>query len=232
MNNNRRYLNFVLILAMTITDTTSKAQLFNDYREYPKPSVIFVKLPTYSKRLAIYEKAKNIKYAKQLKEDAVNMQHELIEDFNTNFKFCNYYFYYDTVQSLLDNRQFVGNVYDKNMKLVNEPPVQPDDTTYQFAYFGYYVTEFDNSEKSQKGRENTYYTGTQSQRLVLLNHKMNRIPDPVPNGTNYDDRYLVARFIYKWSSTYKSKLFDIYYTAYAYVLDLQLNNYYNRKNTK
>lgn len=232
MNNNRRYFTLLLVLMLSIIQHAADAQLFATYLEYPKPSVILVKLPTYSKRLAVYENAKNHKYAKQIKEDAINMQRELIEDFNSNFKFCDYYFYYDTVQSLLDNGQFAGNLYDKNMKLVTESPIKPGDTTYQIAYFGYYVSAFGNTNKQKKGKEDTYVTGTQSQRLVLLDYKMNRIPEPVPNGTNYDDRYTFSRFVYKWSSTYKSKLFDIYYTAYAHVLSLQLDNYYNRQNVK
>lgn len=233
MNNNRRYFTLLLVLILLIIQHTANAQMFATYREYPKPSVILVKLPTYNKRFAIYENAKNYKYAKQIKEDAANMQRELIRDFNANFNFCEYYFFYDTVQDAVNNGQLAGNLYDKDMKPVTTSPIKEGDTTYQIAYYGSYVTEFGNPDNPKKGKENTYYAGTQSDRLVLLNYQQNRIPDPVPNGTNYDDRYLQFRNMRKWwYTTYKSKLFDISYTPYAQILSQHMNNYYNRKNVK
>lgn len=229
---NIRTLTYMLLMIAFIATNHSSAQILANYNEQPAPSAILVKLPTYSKRADMYEKAKNHKYAKQIKQDAANMQRELIEDFNTNFKYCDYYFFYDTVQDAIAQKQFAGNLYDKNLKLLTASPFKAEDTSYQIAYFGYYVSAFDNPDNPKKGKENTYYSGSQLQRLVLLNHQFGRIPDPAPNGTNYTDRYTFARFIYKWSVTYKSKLFDIYYTAYAHVLSLQMDNYYNRKNTQ
>eukprot|EP00388_Colpodella_angusta_P006499 GDKJ01019173.1.p1 GENE.GDKJ01019173.1~~GDKJ01019173.1.p1 ORF type:complete len:233 (+),score=-18.41 GDKJ01019173.1:87-785(+) len=232
MNRNRTYLTLLLMLFVMTKSHESIAQLFASYREFPKPTVIFVRLPTYTKRAAIYENAQNYSAAKQIKEDAVNMQRELIKDFNANFKFCDYYFYYDTVQESILEKKFVGNLYDKNMKPITASPLQPDDDTYQIAYFGYYITEFGKPDNPHKGKEDTYYPGSQLQRLILVDHKFERIPDPVPNGTNYDDRYMGFRARIRLAHTYKSKKFDIYYTPYAKILSLHLNNYYNRQNVK
>jgi len=233
MNYNRIFSTMQLMICLfAFVGNTAFAQVFVTYKEYPKPSAILVKLPTYSKRAAIYEKAKNYKSEKQIKADAAGMQREFIKDFNTNFTFCKYYFYYDTMQQAISDKQFAGNLYDKNLNIITTSPIAQDDTTYQIAYFGYYISTFDNPEDPQTGKENTYYTGTQLQRLILTNYKQERIPDPVPNGTNYDDRYMDFRARQRWINTYKSKTFDIYYTPYAKILNYHLNNYYNRKNAK
>lgn len=196
--------------------------------------MVLIKLPTYNKRILVYEKAKNYKYAKICRTDAANVQKEMIADFKENFSFCDYYFFYDTLTDAILNKQFTGILFDKNLNPVTTNPIAPDDTSYQIIYFGNYVSEFSevtDSKLAKSGRENTYNVGSQTKRLVLLNHSGNRIPDPVPNGTLYTrlPTFFSGNKKGKKKSkpVYKSKKFDIYYYPSTKYLSSHMNRYYN-----
>lgn len=212
------------------------SQIFKTYKPYPTPSVIMIKLPTYSKRIKVYENAKNLKSAEQLKKDAKNIQTLLIADFKNHFTFCDFYFYYDTVSEAIAERKFVGNLFDKDMKPITTSPVAEDDTTYQLVHYGYYVseqTEVTSNPKKLKSREDTYYTGTGRLRLVALNYKFGRLPDPVPNGTYYSPSPTFypnkrKKNRVKNATVYKSKKFDLYYGPAANNLSYEMDRYYRQ----
>lgn len=237
--NNRSFLYpfcyfFLFCIFFTNYEHNLHAQVIKRYLKYPKPSLVLVKLPTYHKRILVYEKAKNYKYAKICRNDAANVQKEMVADFKENFSFCDYYFFYDTLNDAILNKQFTGVLFDKNLNPVSVSPIAPDDTNYQIIYFGNYVSEIaevTDSKKDRPGRENTYNVGSQTKRLVLLNHNFDRIPDPAPNGTLYTrlPTFFSGNKKGKKKSkpVYKSKKFDIYYYPSAKYLSSHMDRYYN-----
>ncbi len=223
---------FILLLAVAVT---GNAQIIKTYKRYPAPGIILVKLPTYTNRLQVYQKANNVKYANQLKKDVSNIQRLMIADFKANFSFCDYYFFYDTTNDAIANRHFAGNLYDKDMKLVTSSPIAEDDTSYQIVHYGYYVselTEVTSNPRKLKSREDTYYSGTSRQRLVVLNYKFGRLPDPLPNGTFYSkspsiypSRAKKKRVII---GSYTSPKLDLSYQPLVANLSYEMDRYYNQ----
>lgn len=226
----------ITIAFLLLLSISGYSQIIKRYKRYPAPQIILVKLPTYATRLQTYEKAKNVKSAEQLKTDARNIQALMVADFKQNFTYCDYYFYYDTLSDAIADRKFAGNLYDKDMKLVPVSPIAEDDTTYQLVHYGYYVSEFSevtSNPKKLKSREDTYYTGTERLRLVVLNYKFGRLPDPLPNGTYYSSSPTFypnkkKKKNVKNITAYKSKKFDLYYSPLANNLSYEMDRYYNQ----
>ncbi len=224
---------FIFLLLLTLT---GNAQIIKWYKSYPAPNIVLVKLPTYTNRLHIYEKAKNVKAAEQIKKDAVNMQRVMIADFKNNFSYCDYYYFYDTASEAISAGHFEGNLYDKDLKQVTSSPIAAGDTTYQLIQFGYYISESSevtSNPRNVKSRENTYYTGSGRQRLIVLNYKFGRLPDPLPNGTIYSRSPSITPRQKKnkriKTAQYSSKKFDIYYTPSASVLSSDMDRYYKQR---
>lgn len=222
------------LIFLLLISINGHAQIIKRYKRYPAPAIVLVKLPTYANRLHTYEKAKNVKYAEQLKKDAANIQRLMIADFNNNFGFCDYYFFYDTVNNAIAERHFAGNLYDKDMNLVTSSPIADDDTTYQIVHYGYYVselTEVTSNPRKLKSKENTYFTGTSKQRLIVLNYKFGRLPDPLPNGTFYSKSPTLYPSKSKKKrirvASYTSPKLDLYYTPLVANLNYEMERYYN-----
>lgn len=230
-------LKFLILTILVFQNLGVNAQAIKRYLPYPTPSVILIKLSTHTNRLKAYEKAKNTTYANQLKKDVNNIQQLMIADFKNNFTYCDYYFFYDTLSDAIVSGKFEGNLFDRDMNRINTSPIKEGDTTYQIVHFGYYVseqTEVTSNPENKNSRENTYYTGLKSQRLVVMNHKFGRLPDPVPNGTMY---YRPISLFYRGkdkkkkypkSAYYTSKKLDLYYYPSALWLSKHMDRYYRQ----
>lgn len=232
-------LRLLILITLLVHSLNGFSQIFKRYNPYPEPGIILVKLPTYTKRLRAYEQANNTTYATQIKKDANAIQQLMIADFKNYFSYCNYYFFYDTASEAIGSGKFDGNLFDKDMKQLTTSPIKAGDTTYQIVHFGYYVseqTEVTSNPNNNAGRENTYYTGLNSQRLVVMNYKFGRLPDPLPNGTMYYKPPTLNLFSSGWgkkkkypkSAYYTSKKLDLYYYPSAYYLSKQMDRYYRQ----
>lgn len=228
-------LRLITILTLLFHCTVGAAQSIKAYREYPKPEVLLIRLPTYNQRYKTYLTAGYIKGAEQIIKDAAAIQSNMISDFKENFTFCEYYFFYDTMNGEILKKNFAGNLYDKNLKPVTTSPLSTEDTTYQIVYWGYYLSE--QSEITPyldklENKEHTYYTGMKRLRLVLVNHTFGRLADPLPNGTFYSRNPMLFNIYRKKNKQpigkkYTSPKFDLYYTESAKDLSTDLNTYYN-----
>ncbi len=155
----------------------------------------------------------------QSKKDAVGMQKAIIKDFASNFTYCNFYYYYDTMQQAITAQHFVGVLYDKNLQPVTQTPVQEGDTSYQIAYFGRYL-------QASVQNDEAYNTGSNIQRMNIVNYQLKRLPDPLPNGSIRTGITEVWRKVFNRDITYKSKLFDVYYIRSAENISTEMNKYY------
>jgi hypothetical protein len=198
----------------------AEAQIFKKRFPYTAPKTLLIKLPTYSKKIAAYQKGNNTRYANQCRKDAAGMQKAIVTDFKNNFTYCNYYFYYDTLQDAVSNKQFDGILYDKNMTLIASSPIATDDTCYQIAYFGKYLSAI--AEETDMA----YNTGSDIQRMNLISRNSTRLPDPLPNGTIHTGVKEIWKKVVTRQYTYSSKLFDIYYIKSAEVLSDEMKKYY------
>ena len=148
------------------------------------------------------------------------MRKAIIADFNENFTYCPYYFFDDTNAQRVMNKHFIGTLFDREMKLIDSKRINTDDTTYQIAYFGHYLSASDDVSSE-------YTTGSSVQRLVLVDHKFRRIPDNAPNGRLKGEGLLPVNM--SKQRVYKSKLADVYYIRFAKEVSKSMQQYYSGK---
>jgi hypothetical protein len=226
----QKHLIIIVVLLVTVFLLTETAQAKKDKKRIPTPSVLLVKLPTYARKIAVYRKAHNDKYANQCAIDAAAMQAEIIKDFNENFKFCQYFFFYDTCSDLILEKKLKGILYDKDLLPVYLEAINLDDTSFQIAYFGNFINEagtIENTNTPSDTHNSPYFEATKKQRLVIVDSRFKNLPDPAPNGANMHYGILFNK--YPSTKTYKSKLFDVYYVRYAGLISSGMTNYYGKK---
>jgi hypothetical protein len=220
----------IVVLLVYLSFSVNNAVAKTEKKRIPAPSVLLVKLPTYTQKITVYRKAYNDKYANQCIMDAAAMQAEIIKDFKDNFTFCRYYFFYDTCSNLIIGKKFNGILLDTNLSPVSGEAIVQDDTSFQIAYFGNYINEagtIENTNTAANTHNNPYFVASKKQRLVVVDRQFKNLPDPAPNGANMHYGILFNK--YPSTKTYKSKLFDVYYVHYAGLISSEMSSYYGRK---
>ena len=103
----KRLLTLLTLLGLAFTVNAQKA--------------VFVKLPTYTKRLAYYKENNNTQKVLQLQQDVDSITTYIIGDFTKHFAYGPVYYFYDTMLEQLKEGQL-----NKVLINANGTPVAPD----------------------------------------------------------------------------------------------------------
>lgn len=120
-------------------------QLANHYINSLKNGVLYVRLQTKSRKIAILKRAGNITAAKKVEEDQARENKSIIEAFRKTFTFCPVHFFYshdskyilssnlDSIKFLNDNLEHDKTVIASPNFLIAEIAIIQNDTSQHFA---------------------------------------------------------------------------------------------------
>ncbi len=159
---------------------------------------VFVKLPTYTKRLAYYKENNSNEKWLQLQEDVDSITRYIITDFTDNFAFAPVYYFYDTTLYLVKEGQPGKALFKANFAAITTQELEAIGNKYLVIEYG--LSEYD----ATKGmyRLKTYYPN-----MELVN-----IP-------------LIVKGRFDNSNTYYSPKFKIGYRGEARILSKKLERH-------
>ncbi len=195
--------------------------------EHP-PKAILVQLFTYQRKIDYYTKLQQPNEIKLLKQDTDSMITRMVSDFNDNFYYCPVYYFIDTNAHRVIKKDLDGILLDAQLQPVKNPVISGKDDNYQIVIFGYPIQKpTDNLKKSEYGdffSSNYSVTTAYKQRLVVFDDEFDKVPLPLPNGSNN----VYGGALKKPSDhyVYTSKKFPIYYKPYAKNLSAKMYDFY------
>jgi hypothetical protein len=220
----------LVVLAVSfVLSGDAKAQVFKrrNAKNEQTPKFVLVQLNTYSNRIKVYEKAKNSRYATLARTDAQEMTKKMVADFNDNFKFCSFYFYYDTNATLIKERKFEGILLNEKLQPVSGNAISVSDSNYRIIVWGLnsaVAQDYNNGTNPNDPFDGNYSIGTQTHRLIVLYPDFKRVKSPEPDGLE-----LVAAGKSKQKNSfykYTSPKFNIYYKARAKQLSQAMEDFF------
>lgn len=227
------YLRFPIfaILMFLLAAPDAQGQLIKRryYKTYEtRPDMLLVQLPTYGRREAYLNKRKNPKQIAQLQQDKTEMVQRILMDFKDNFSFCPVYFFYDTHAAQVRQGKLDGILLNGDLQPVAAP--RGVDTNFQIAIFGTPVnlpTDNLRDEEHDDFFASNYTYGSSRPRYTIYNRHYEKIPLPMPNGSNNrpNGRMVKKAGAYK----YESKYFDIAYRAQARGLSRKFAEFYSEQ---
>lgn len=204
----------VILLMATTVFAKKKDKDKGNYSRVP-PKYILVQLSTETNRKNALMKAGRTADLEVLKKDAAAVMALTRKDFKENFNYCPIYFFYDTDNQAILNRQF-DVLMDGELKKAEN--VSITDTNYLIVYFG-----FPQWQTKERKLETTKHADMGGQpygdALVFCNYQMKQV------GYTYELR---GFFIFPGKITpynYESKFFRIGYRPVANDFDKRMKEY-------
>lgn len=181
-----------LLTIMVLASLQSWAQIGNI-------KAVFVKLPTYTKRLAHYKENNSKDKMLQLQQDVDSITQYIITDFTDNFAFTPVYYFYDTSLYLIKDGKLEKNLFKASLTPISDKEIEAIGNKYLVIVYG--LSEYG----ATKGmyRLKTYYP----------NMELANIPLIVKGG--FDN-----------TNTYYSPKFKIGYRGEARILSKKLESNY------
>lgn len=124
---------------------------------------VFVKLPTYTKRLAYYKENSKEKML-QLQQDVDSITLYIITDFTDNFDFAPVYYFYDTSLYLIKEGKLAKALFNANQTTISEKELEAIGNNYLIIVYG--LSEYE----ATKGmyRLKTYYPNMEPANIPLI----------------------------------------------------------------
>lgn len=209
----KRFELIVCLLLMAVTVYAKKNDT-SSYRRVP-PKYVLVQLSTETNRKNALMKAGRTADLEMLKKDAAAVIAYTRKDFKEHFNYCPVYFFYDTDNQAILNRQF-DVLTDADSNKAN---VSITDTNYLIVYFG--MPQWQTKERKFETTKHADMGGQPyGEGLIYCNYQMKQV------GYNYELR--VPRFLSKSSLVYESKKFNIVYRNVAVDFDRRMKEYARR----
>jgi len=159
-----------------------------------KEGVLLVRLNFQKQKIAYFEKYNNTKEVAKIKEKALKVNTEIIDAFNTYFKFCKVYFFaMDDSRKVLDGKLDEVSFYNKDG--VEDPSIKYTGDNFFVGEFGYIEqdttsyykgsTPSTNNDKDPEGK--TYYGGSKNNKsaFVIRDRNFIQLRDPFPYYVGY-----------------------------------------------
>jgi hypothetical protein len=176
----------------------------------PPPNAVLVQLNTGTRRINTLRQKGQIEKAEALQLVIQSIRETMADDFKDNFRFCPFYFFYDTAISGIVKRQFAGNLYDASFQLLTEQPAVLQDTNYFILQWG----------KASTAEEWNFHT------LVASDWRGDQLKSPLPQTP--DREYHSLNLASAKSYYVRSKRFDEQYKARAGAYSATLRRFYWR----
>ncbi len=205
----------------------SKRKIKETYRSNP-PKVVLVELFTYKNKAEYYTRTHQPEKAAQVKKDAAMIIKKTVADYNTNFKFCPVYYFYDTSAGHITRREFKGVLFDQTLQPVKQVPIAAGDTNYLIVNYGPAAISTKSNE-NEASTESSIDYGVGENVLIssfksnILNYQF----DPLPRFVLYDNHNFFTSHTNNYR--YTSKKFNIYYRDNAAYLDRKFDQFYSLK---
>ena len=226
-------LSFRLCIALILLGITlpAKAQLFLRRHAHPgelPPAFLLVELPTETSRYHYFmqhnmpDKAAKVKLANKQKV------HCMVADFSDNFTFCPVFFFNDSDQDKIKDKQWVNVLRDKNGDLINLPMPILTDTNYFIMYYGLLPSVISNVN-SNGATYAAEYNDVSFANLVAVDRNFKRLKNGLPDKARFT-AYQLSSVPAKYSV--ESKDFDIVYKPLAGFYAKTLMHFYIPKQHK
>jgi len=141
-----------LIIVFLAAGTISRAQ---DIK------AVLVQLSSEQNRIRYFHKHNKAINELDIAVEAKKIRSVTIADFTDNFVYCPVYYYMDTNETFIRNKQFAGKLLDAKGNVVEAPVINSADSDYVIVYYGY-----PDQEKSEV---------TEHKGLVILNDQFMQI---------------------------------------------------------
>ncbi|MEZ5015721.1 MAG: hypothetical protein R2800_01610 [Flavipsychrobacter sp.] len=192
------------------------------------PKAILVQLFTNQNKLAYLQERKKTDDIQLLKKDTDSILTKMVRDFNDNFYYCPVYYYIDSNIEHIRKKEFDGILLNENLQPVKNTVLENGATDFQIVIFGYPIQKSSDNlkddEKDDFFASNYSVTTKYKQRLVVFDHNFDKLPLPLPNGSN--NVYGGALKHPAESYLYTSKKFPLYYKPYAKSLSAKMYDFY------
>ena len=190
------------------------------------PVVILVQLPTEQNRIVAMTKAKRFKEIEEVQHDADNVRKRIIHDFTGNFDYCPVYFYIDTNEDLVRQKNFDGIILNADGSSANNRIINSNSSDYAIVYYGYALSQ--SRRNPVVTDSNKYFYDPDSppgKGLIVLNDKFQQISYVF--RLSYSDMTEKDK---KIEDYYVSRHYDIEYYPLAKLFNKKLHGKRGHKN--
>jgi len=221
---------FFILFVSAIT-LPAKAQLFTRRHAHPgekPPAFLLVELPTEVGRYNYFLQHNKPEKAAKLRLANNQKVHCMITDFSDNFNFCPVFYFNDTDQDKIKDKQWLHVLRDKNGDLINTSLSILSDTNYFIMYYGLLP-----AIKSNVSADGTSfaeeYNDVSFANLVAVDKNFNRLKNGLPEKAHFT-AYQLSAVPAKYACLIKE--FDIEYKPLAAFYAKTLVHFYIPKQRK
>ena len=186
------------------------------------PKAVLVQLRAEHNRVAALKKDRRYKQLAEVEKDALNIRNATIKDFERNFKYCHVYYFIDTNNQRVIDKQFDRVLLNADGSPAKKLVFDRNGDDYVIAYYGYLSSTFkigrtvEDSLRQIADAEIPFGRG-----LIVTNDKFQVL--------TYFYKFAYEDFVFKFlikshDLIYKSRHFDMEYYPFVKLFNLRLTD--------